>query len=338
MDKQKRNRAIILALLGIVGCIILFVFPQRKPQWREANGVIWATTYSIKYLHTDDLADSIMSVFKSVDLSVSPFNKNSIVTAINENRSDSVDAIFSTVFAKSAVIFKETGGAFDPTLSPLINAWGFGYKEGSVPSESQVDSILQFVGFDKVHLDKGKIQKADSRMSFNFSAIAKGFACDEIGRMFKRNGITDFLIEVGGEVVVSGKNSKGEEWRLSIDAPVESQDAVSHQSMKVIAVSDCGVATSGNYRNYQTDSVGAHYGHIIDPATGYPGKTDILSATVIAADCMVADAYATAFMVLGKSKSLEFLKRRDDIAALFVVGSAGTFEIVHTANFPGFGK
>lgn len=338
MDKQKRNRAVVLALLGIVGGIILFTLPQRKPQWREVNGVIWATTYSIKYQHTDDLSDSIMSVFKIVDLSVSPFNKNSVVTAVNDNRSDSIDEIFSTIFAKSLVVYKETDGAFDPTLSPLINAWGFGYKEGTLPSAARVDSILQFVGLDKAHLKNGKINKDDSRISFNFSAIAKGFACDEIGRMFQRNGVSDFLIEVGGEVVAFGENQNGDKWHLSIDSPFESRDTISHQSMKVIAVTDCGVATSGNYRNYQTDSVGAHFGHIIDPATGYPGKTDILSATVIADDCMTADAYATAFMVLGKSKSLEFLKNRDDIAALFVVGSDGFFKIVHTDNFPGYGK
>ena len=150
-------------------------------------------------------------------------------------------------------------------------------------------------------------------------AIAKGFGCDEIGRMLERNGVTNYMIEIGGEITASGCNPKGGKWRISIDKPIAGTDSVVHNSAEIFAATDCGIATSGNYRNFKTDSAGHRYAHIIDPATGFPARSDILSATVIAPDCMTADAYATAFMVLGLEKSKALLGRHPELAAMFII-------------------
>ncbi len=332
MEKKERNRALILALIGVIGIILVFtVKGPKKVERFECGGVVWATTFNIVYYSDADLSDSIQSLFRDIELSVSPFNKKSIISAINTNESDSVDEYIDTLFSNSLRINKETGGAFDPTLSPLINAWGFGYKSGNLPDYAEVDSILQFVGIDKVKLDNGKLVKPDVRMTFDFSAIAKGYGCDVIADMLRRNGVEYYLVEIGGEIVASTSDADGSKWVVSIDKPEVVEGGILQSRMLDISVSDCGIATSGNYRNFKTDSTGRRFGHIINPKTGYPEQTEILSATVIAPNCMLADAYATAFMVMGLEKSMAFLASRSDLSAAFIVDG---FKVVKTPNFP----
>lgn len=331
--EHNKKRALTLAALGAIGLVLLFVLKPDKEEWHKPAGIVWNTEYHITYLSAADLSDSIDATFRRVELSVSPFNKASLITAINEGRTDRLDAALTAIYTKSVEINKDSGGAFDPTLSPLINAWGFGFKSGNMPSDAQIDSMLQFVGIGKTRLNGNRLIKADPRTTFNFSAIAKGYGCDEIGRMLERNGVTDYLVEVGGEIVAKGKNPQGEKWHVSIDKPIIS-DGIIHESADVVAVTGCAIATSGNYRNFKTDSLGNHYAHIISPSSGRPSTTDILSATVIAPDCMTADAYATTLMVLGMEKSRQLLSRHPELSAMLITSDGGKFKIWHTGNFP----
>lgn len=331
--EHNKKRAILLAALGVIGLALVFILKPSKKEWHKPTGIVWNTEYHITYLSDKDLSDSIDATFRRVELSVSPFNKASLVTAINEGRTDTLDAALTTLYLKSLAINKESGGAFDPTLSPLINAWGFGYKSGNTPSDVQIDSMLQFVGIAKTSLRGNRLSKSDPRTTFNFSAIAKGYGCDEIGRMLERNGVEHYLVEVGGEIVARGRNPQGEKWHVSVDKPILS-DGVVHESADVVSVTGCGIATSGNYRNFKTDSLGNHYAHIISAVDGRPSRTDILSATVIAPDCMTADAFATTLMVLGLEKSKRLLSRHNELSALLITTENGRFKLWHTDNFP----
>lgn len=334
-NNQKRTKAIILAIIGIIGIIVVFTIKPERKRWINNSGITWNTEYNIKYCHHTNLSDSIISVLREVELSVSPFNKKSRITAINENRSDTLDGYLSRLYDKSAEINRESGGAFDPTVSPLVNLWGFGYEKTGKANRQAVDSILMFVGIDKTRKEGIRIVKSDGRTTFNFSAIAKGMGCDEVGKMLERNGVTDYIVEIGGEITAKGHNPKGQKWRISIDKPINANDTVIHHSAGIVEITNCGIATSGNYRNYHTDSAGNKVAHTINPRTGMPEQSDVLSATVIAPDCMTADAYATTFMVLGLEKSKKLLDKHPEISAMLITSDNGnSFKIWESGNFP----
>ena len=334
-NNQKRTKAIILAIIGIIGIIVVFTIKPERKRWINNSGITWNTEYNIKYCHHTNLSDSIISVLREVELSVSPFNKKSRITAINENRSDILDGYLSRLYDKSVEINRESGGAFDPTVSPLVNLWGFGYEKTGKANRQAVDSILMFVGIDKTRKEGIRIVKSDGRTTFNFSAIAKGMGCDEVGKMLERNGVTDYIVEIGGEITAKGHNPKGQKWRISIDKPINANDTVIHHSAGIVEITNCGIATSGNYRNYHTDSAGNKVAHTINPRTGMPEQSDVLSATVIAPDCMTADAYATTFMVLGLEKSKKLLDKHPEISAMLITSDNGnSFKIWESGNFP----
>lgn len=332
--EYEKKRAIILAVLGVIGVILVFSLRPKRERWIKETGIVWATEYHITYLSNKDLTDSINFAFRRVELSVSPFNKHSLVTAINEGKSDSLNPILIDLFYRSMDIHKATDGAFDPTISPLINAWGFGYEDGNLPNDKTIDSILSFTGLDKISINGNRIIRKDSRTSFNFSAIAKGYGCDEIARMFERNSVNNYLIEVGGEIVAKGVNENGEIWVVSIDKPIESADSIIHSTAIKLKTNNCGIATSGNYRNYRVDDNGNKYSHIINPATGKPEKSDILSATVVATDCATADAYATAFMVTGSEQAKQILAHSPELAVFFILsGDSLNFKYYMNESF-----
>ncbi len=334
-NNQKRTKAIILAIIGIIGIIVVFTIKPERKRWINNSGITWNTEYNIKYCHHTNLSDSIISVLREMELSVSPFNKKSRITAINENRSDTLDGYLSRLYDKSVEINRESGGAFDPTVSPLVNLWGFGYEKTGKANRQAVDSILMFVGIDKTRKEGIRIVKSDGRTTFNFSAIAKGMGCDEVGKMLERNGVTDYIVEIGGEITAKGHNPKGQKWRISIDKPINANDTVIHHSAGIVEITNCGIATSGNYRNYHTDSAGNKVAHTINPRTGMPEQSDVLSATVIAPDCMTADAYATTFMVLGLEKSKKLLDKHPEISAMLITSDNGnSFKIWESGNFP----
>ena len=248
MMSKKYIAIVIAAVLGVAALIWTRLRPQ---QWHESVGVVWTTEYHIMYLGSDDLSDSIQAVLQQVDRSASVYNKSSLVAQFNAGNSLVADAILDTLYRASLVVHQASDGAFDPTVMPLVNAWGFGYKNGSLPTQAQIDSILQFVGLEKVSLKDGKLAKADPRVQLDFSSIAKGLACDEVGRMLRRNGVTSFMVEIGGEITCAGTNREGKPWRVSVDMPSDQPDTVSHEAALVLALNDGGVATSGNYRKFR---------------------------------------------------------------------------------------
>lgn len=268
-------------------------------EYRTAEGMIWNTVYHVTYNGTPELKDSIMQVLDEVGASLNVFDEKSLVSQVNVNDSTAVDTDFIRVYVESVKVNRLTEGAFDPTLGPLIEAWGFGKGHKATADTARIDSLMKFVGIDKTRLSMDTLVKDDSRIRFNFSAIAKGYGCDRVGEMLKRNGVEDWLIEIGGEISCRGKSPEGGKWRVSIDRPVMQKDRILHDSQCVVEVTDGGIATSGNYRNLQSDDKGQYYGHTISARTGRPARTDVISATVIGRTAMEADALATAFMAMG---------------------------------------
>ncbi|MBO5029577.1 MAG: FAD:protein FMN transferase [Muribaculaceae bacterium] len=269
--------------------------------------MIWNTMYNVTYDGPATLRDSLMPQFNRVAASVSAFDSTSLVSRINRNETARTDSAFRHVYRMSQLVNGRSGGAFDPTVSPLVTAWGFGKGHKATADTARIDELLKYVGIGKTRLHGNLLLKNDPRLEFNFSAIAKGYGCDAVGEMFLRNGVSNFLIEVGGEILAHGESPRGGKWRVSVDMPIRSEGVV-HQSQCVLKIGNEGVATSGNYRNYH-EQKGHVYGHTIDPVTGRPVQTDVLSATVIAPTAMEADAYATAAMALGSARAQQMAQK-----------------------------
>ena len=320
-----KNYAAILIALA-VAVVMMFIARDRK-RFFTNEGVVWTTEYHITYEASHDLGDSIQLIFNNLDMSVSPYNKASLITSLNENTSSRVDAYVKRLMAASTEVNRMSGGAFDPTVMPLVNAWGFGYKSGKMPSRAQLDSILVLVGMDKVKLVGRKIVKADPRIMLDCSAIAKGYAVDKIALMLKRKGVENFLVEVGGERVAAGTNPKGKEWSIGVTKPVDDSLSVNSDLQMILTMTDCALATSGNYRNYYVKD-GHKYAHTINPKTGNPAESNSLSATIVAPSCAEADAYATACMVVGKDKALQILNRQADKKYIIIYDNNGKTEWV----------
>ena len=325
---MRRYIAILVALA--VALLMLFVARDRK-RFFSHEGVVWTTDYHITYEADRDLGDSIQLILGQIDMSVSPYNKASLITALNENTLQRVDAYIKRLLDASRTIHRESGGAFDPTVMPLVNAWGFGYKSGTPPSRAQLDSILAYVGLEKLALHGDTLVKQVPRVMLDFSSIAKGMACDEIGRMLVRNGARNWLVEIGGEVMASGMNSRGMPWQVSVDLPSEEKEEVSHESALTLALDSGAVATSGNYRKWREQG-GTKISHIIDPRTGDSRAGTLLSVTVIASDCMTADAWATACMVMGEKAVKEMMGKRSDLGVMTISADTVSGNLIVWSN------
>ena len=287
--------------------IVLAIFSACKKNdgYIRCEGMVWNTLYHITYDGPENLEDSIAVVMNRINSSLSVFDPQSKVSQLNASDSLAADRMLFDVYNMSVKINEVSHGMFDPTLSPLITAWGFGPGHKATADTARVDSILDFVGLRKTRIENMVIYKDDPRICFNFSAIAKGYGCDEVGEMFRRNGVLNYMIEIGGEIALSGKAPSGNDWKISIDVP--DSDNLNHDAFTVVELTDCGIATSGNYRNFRNEG-GRLLAHTISPVDGRPVVTDIISATVIAPQCMEADAVATACMASGLTKSKEMLE------------------------------
>ena len=328
-----RNKSYVAILLALAVAIVMMYCLRSSKHFYAHEGVVWTTDYHITYEADRDLGDSIQLILNNLDMSVSPYNKASLISSLNENTSTRVDTYIKRLIEASRIVHHESNGAFDPTVMPLVNAWGFGYKSGALPTRAQLDSILHFVGMDKLALHGDTLAKSDPRVMLDFSSIAKGMACDEIGRMLARNGAANWLVEIGGEVMASGVNSRGTPWQVSVDMPDDEQDTVSHQSALTIALDSGAVATSGNYRKWRVDG-GNKLSHIIDPHTGDSRAGTLLSVTVIARDCMTADAWATACMVMGEEKVKKLMQNRHDLGVMTISADTVSNALVVWSNAP----
>ena len=303
-------------VLLIVGTVLILRHERNVPYQKSADKV-FGTFYHATYKCDSDLTYSINAELAKVDASLSPFNKNSIITAVNQNREVEINDMFQDVFYLAMQISKETDGAFDITVAPLVNAWGFGFKNGIEPTSEQVDSLMQIIGYQKVSLSAGKVTKADDRVMLDCSAIAKGYGTDVVARLLRSKGITNFMVEIGGEIVTSGVNAENQPWRVGITKPVEDPMGTTGEVQSIVKITDKAMATSGNYRNFYYKD-GKRYAHTIDPKTGYPVQHNILSATVFAKSCAVADAYATSFMVMGMEKAQQLLEQHPELMAYLI--------------------
>lgn len=316
MEKKAQRNFLWIALL-VLGTIWILARHNRTQPYYTINGLIFGTVYNITYQYDGDLKVEIDEELKRFDGSLSPFNDTATITRINRNEDIVPDTFFTNVFHRSMEISEETDGAFDITVAPLANAWGFGFKKGAFPDSTMIDSLLDITGYTKVALsNEGKVVKQDKRMMLSCSAVAKGYAVDVIAQFLAKKGIKNFMVEIGGEIVAQGENPKKDLWRIGINKPVDDL-SINQELQTVLSVTGVGIATSGNYRNFYYKD-GKKYAHTIDPRTGYPVQHNILSATVIAKDCMSADAYATAFMVMGLEEAERFANAHPDIDACFI--------------------
>ena len=290
---MRRISFLLLMVVLLTGCT------KPVPFQRNSN-FVFGTVYNITYQYGEDLQQEIEAELQKVDGEFSMFNSESTVARLN--RGDSTverSNMFNEVFDLAQTVNKETCGAFDVTVAPLVNAWGFGFKHEQLPTPQQVDSLM------RIH------------DQMDFSAIAKGFGCDVVARLLKSKGIDNFMVEIGGEVVVSGHNDKDQLWHIGVNKPVDDTLHVDGELQTVLSITDHAMATSGNYRNFYYQD-GKKYAHTIDPRTGYPVQHSLLSATVIADDCATADAYATSFMVLGVDGAQEVLLRHPELMAYLI--------------------
>ena len=316
MEKKAQRNFLWIGLL-VLGTIWILARHNRTQPYYTINGLIFGTVYNITYQYDGDLKVEIDEELKRFDGSLSPFNDTATITRINRNEDIVPDTFFTNVFHRSMEISEETDGAFDITVAPLANAWGFGFKKGAFPDSTMIDSLLDITGYTKVALsNEGKVVKQDKRMMLSCSAVAKGYAVDVIAQFLAKKGIKNFMVEIGGEIVAQGENPKKDLWRIGINKPVDDL-SINQELQTVLSVTGVGIATSGNYRNFYYKD-GKKYAHTIDPRTGYPVQHNILSATVIAKDCMSADAYATAFMVMGLEEAERFANAHPDIDACFI--------------------
>ncbi len=316
MNKKKLIWQLPFLILLIVGTVLI-IRQQHTIPFKRSGGIIFGTTYHIAYQCDSDLSAGIKAELEKVDVSLSPFNPQSIITAVNQNQDVKLNDMFLAVFQKAMSISEDTEGAFDITVAPLVNAWGFGFKNGKRPDRHQVDSLLQMVGYKKVKLRDGKVVKDDPRIMLDCSAIAKGFGTQVAADFLRHRGVKNFMVEIGGEIVTSGVNDNRLPWRIGVTKPVDDSLSVSQEMQTVLNVTDKAMATSGNYRNFYYEG-GRKFAHTIDPKTGYPVQHSILSATVLADDCATADAYATSFMVMGLERAKKVLERHPELMAYFI--------------------
>lgn len=291
-------------VLLIVGTVLIIRQQQSTPYQKNA-GLIFGTTYSVTYQCGEDLQEEIEAELKKVDDEFSMFNSQSIVARLNNGEQPELSNDFIDVFKLARQVSEDTNGAFDITVAPLVNAWGFGFKHEQMPSKEQVDSLRELISYRYVTLKDKTITMQKPGMMLDFSAIAKGYGVDVVARLLERHDIKNYMVEIGGEITTRGINPERVPWRIGVNKPSEDALNENHELQTILNVTDKSMATSGNYRNFYVKG-GKKYAHTIDPKTGYPVQHSLLSATVLTDRCAKADAYATSFMVLGMDGAKRF--------------------------------
>ncbi len=310
--------------------------PNPAYEYSHIEGLAQGTTYHITFenrtgKHYEAIIDSIL---KDFDMSLSEYNPNSIISRINSNDATvKADEHFKAVFIKSKQIWEQSGGAMDITVGPVIDALGFGPTEKPVVDSANIRRLLKYVGFEKVRLENDRIIKADTAVKLDVNSIAQGYSVDVIAEFFDSEGMVNYMVEIGGEVRSKGKNSKGQYWRIGIDRPEEGNMVPGEKIQAIISLKNQSVTTSGNYRAFYEEN-GAKYSHIINPKTGFPVSSRLLSVTIVAKDCITADGWDTPFMVMGLEKSIETLKKHPELEALLIYSDEeGNFREYMTDGF-----
>ena len=311
---MKRIISLIFLILLVAGTI--FILSRSK--YQTSQGEIFGTTYHVRYNSTQNLDKEIEQELFRVDTIFSLFKENSLLSRFNRGEDKGKgNTLFAEVIKLSLEISNETEGAFDITVAPLVNAWGFGFKNKQPLSNQQVDSLQKLVGYQHLSFNGKELTKDIPNLQIDCGAIAKGYAVDCIAKLLSDKGCQNYMVEIGGEVVVKGNNDKGEKWKIGINKPTQHALPTEEDLQTLLSLTNCGIATSGNYRNFYIKD-GKKYAHSIDPKTGYPVQHSLLSATVITQSCAKSDALATAFMVMGLDKAKAFVETHKDIQVYFI--------------------
>jgi thiamine biosynthesis lipoprotein len=316
--------------LALLVLLLMSACQTKKSEYLKISGFAQGTSYHVTYENSknEDYTDPIDSILKAFDKSCSMYDSTSIISKINNNNPTvEADDWFIDVFKKSVEVSTLSGGALDITVGPVVRAWGFGNKPIAKHDKAYIDSLLQYVGMDKVKLEGRKIIKKYPGVSLDVNAVAQGYSVDVISKFFEDKGIKNYLVEIGGEVRCKGTNAKNKLWHVGIDKPSDENIAPGEQLQAIIELNNKSLTTAGNYRKFFVEN-GVKYGHTIDPKTGFPAKNTLLSATVVCDDAVTADAWDTAFMVLGLQKSKELVKKLPGINVYFIYSNEnGEYEV-----------
>jgi thiamine biosynthesis lipoprotein len=336
--KKRYLQLIILAVILLV--VFLISHSHKKGEYMQIAGFTQGTTYHITYesKSREDLKTSIDSLLADFDRSLSTYLPTSLISRLNKNEPGlHADKKFSDVFITSYEVYKKTDGAFDITVAPIVNALGFGTSKDTLNVDStMIDSLLQYVGMEKVMLQGDTLVKTNSHVTLDVNALAQGYSVDVVVDYLENRKIRNYMVEIGGEIRARGKNDQGEYWRIGIDKPVEGNEIPGTELQSIVKLNDRALATSGNYRKFYEKN-GIKYVHTINPKTGYPVISNLLSATVVARDCITADAYATAFMVMGVDRSIRFLNENQFLDAYLIYSDEkGNFKVFYTGGLKKF--
>jgi FAD:protein FMN transferase len=316
----------------LIATAIIFLFGAtscKKAVLVKFSGNTQGTTYSISYYEDNgkNYQKEIDSLLKSFDKTASIYDSTSIISKINDNKPVEVNRDFTSIFNRSMQVSAETDGAFDITVGPLVNAFGFGAKNEHIIDSAKIDSLRKIVGYKKVRISGNKVIKDDPRMQLDFNAIAQGYSVDMVAKFLESKDIHNFLVEIGGEVIGKGLKEGGKNWVVGIEKPVDNNENRDLEAKAKLI--DRALTTAGNYRKFYIEN-GIRYSHTIDPHTGYPAKHSLLSASVFASNCTDADAYDTAFMVMGLEKTKAFLEKHKELDAYLIYsdekGNLKTYE------------
>ncbi len=304
----------------IISILLISCQTKEKKEYRFYEGPIQGTTFHITYEWHTDLSEQIDSLLQAFNKSLSNFDPNSHISKINKNETNELDALSFEMLETARMVYENTNGAFDITVAPIVNAWGFGWtgkSENIIPDSLTIDSLLQFVGMNKIKIQNSKLIKDNPNTMIVTNAIAKGLSVDYVSDYLFKLGLENFLVEIGGEIYCFGENQNGKSWRIGIDKPIEGSSEYNRENQIIITLSGKAIATSGNYRRY-IESGKEKFGHSIDPRTGHSALNSVLSVSVIGYNCMECDAFATGFMVEGLEKSIQITESIDNIEAYFI--------------------
>ena len=337
-----KNKLVIfstLVLVLIIAVLGVYFLSNKQAKYIHNEGGIQGTTYSITYQQPEgiDLHEKIEKRLHEFDLSLSTYVSQSIISRINKNDSTvRTDFDFEEMFKVAKDVSEHTNGAFDITVGPLVKAWGFGFGSANRHKIPNVKEFLPYVGYHKIKIENHRLLKDDPRILIDANALAQGQSSDVIGRLLENNGCKNYMVEIGGEVVCKGVNAKGGKWKIGIDKPIDDSTSTINEIQTIVSITNLAITTSGNYRKFYYLN-GKKYAHEIDPKTGYPVVHNLLSATVVAPTCIQADAYATAFMVIGVDSSLKICKKIPNLECyLIYTDKKGKNQIVYTDGFKKF--
>lgn len=325
-----RKNALILYFI-LLSVSVFLSSCQPRLHFFSHQGTVFGTYYNIRYEAESDQLTAIENAFVRLDTSLSMFNESSLLSRINRGETMETNDLFEHVYETALWLSEISNGAFDITVAPLVNAWGFGFQNQSNVTTELIDSLRSYVGYQSITLENHHLIKQHPQTMLDASAIAKGYACDLVADVLRKAGASNLLVDIGGEVVAEGHNEKGTPWRVGITKPIDDASCTKQELQEIIQTSHIAMATSGNYRRFYYEG-GERRSHTIDPRTGYPVQHNLLSATVIASDCMTADAIATACMVLGPDSALQLISSINNpaspISCYFIVGDSAGMHVI----------